>query len=324
MMSMNRMMLTLVWMFGVVASTVAGPVLYVKEPYLRLGDISESIIEHTFAIENRGDALLVIEEIAPGCDLCTTFQIAEREIQPGRTVALKVSIDTSKLKGRFEQYLALHSNAEQDPILFLTVAGNIPSRFILHPPSLSFVTSDGMEVLSDTVLIEPVVELFSPLSKVVSESDRFVARLKKGAKVGTYEIVVKTVPPLREGGTSTNIRVSSTYPDDPECVIAVSVYVQPAFEVLPGRLRFNPVDEEQLRIIFVRQNTDNPVSVLDVLSPLETIHCEIYPEPRQPHYRIYVYGRGLAERDGYRGDLIIKTDDVDRAPINIPIRIRVR
>lgn len=322
MISMKRTMQVSCWMSIIVLQAMAGPGLYVERPHIELGDIYGPTIEHTFALENRGDSLLVIKEIDPGCDACMTYRITQREVQPGKAVALKVKLDTSTLKGRFEKFIALESNAEQSSIVILTVAGNVLSPFAVYPPLLSFVASDGMEVLSDSVFIEPAVDLRSPLSKAVSSSERFVAELRKGPEAGTYELLVRSVPPLKEGSTRAGIHVSSKDPKDPECVVRVSAYIRPAFEVLPGRLSFKPVDEEQMRIVFVRQHTDEPVSVLDVISPSEKIHCEIYPEPGVPDYRIYVYGMGLSDRTGALGDLVIKTDDINRAEIKVPIRVK--
>lgn len=293
--------------------------LFVEQPEVDFGVVyDDAVIEHCFMLENRGDELLLIDKIEAGCGACSTYELETDSLSPGQTAALVVSIDPCMVDGAALDYMAVRSNDPTNPVLLITMSGAVIPRFQVRPKAVFLEGLGRMSAARETVQIRSNIKLRRPLSRAESGTDWLTVSVKEGGTGDGYELELMTVPPLPEGLSRADVTISGDA-RDPKCRLPVSMYVPPVFAVFPEKLEFEAVVERQARIIFVRQNTDEPVTVLGVETGDGPVQCEIDVGPGPGNYRIYVYAGDLAGKRGEIGAVVILTDDPARASIHVPI-----
>jgi rhodanese-related sulfurtransferase len=129
-----RCVVVAVTIFGCSVGVLAAPELYIAEETYDFGVAVEGdAISFTFLLENRGDELLVIEDVGSSCG-CATPDLSEREIKPGRTARLGGSFDTSGYGGtRTSKNVYVSSNDPDRPDVTLHITGDVveaTARFV--------------------------------------------------------------------------------------------------------------------------------------------------------------------------------------------------
>lgn len=279
-------------------------------------------LEHCFVIENKGDSPLLIDRVTGDCEGCLSISLETNAIAPGRSAIVEMTLDTGLLEGDFAKNLFLRTNDPKRPVLILSLWGTVVPRYIVRPRSVVFEMAAKMNAVTQVVSIVNKAGSPERLSLVACSTGNFTGTVLPGLTAETCELRVSTVPPLPDGLTCGDIILSSSNPAAPRCVVRVAAYVPPAFVVLPARLIMKSTEEEQTRIIFVRQNSSKPARLMDVVLPSKGFLCEINPGPGPADYRIYVRARGLAGKQGLAGNLVLKTDDPSHAEVNVPIEVR--
>lgn len=279
-------------------------------------------VEHCFVISNRGDRVLSIDRITEDCGGCLSHSLETNSILPGSSAILELALDTGVVEGSVARNLVLHSNDPDTPVLVLSLWGTVAPGYAVRPRAVFFDAMEKTSSLTQVVYIVNNTSSMAPLTSVSSSTSVFTGKLVSGSDPGKYELIVGTVPPLAEGLTRGDLVLAGTNPAGPRCVIRVAAYVPPVFSVLPDKLQLRATDEEQVKIIFVRQNSSNPAKLVDVVLPCQELRCEINPGPGPADYRIYVRARGLSEKQGPAGNLVLKTDDPLWADVTVPIEVR--
>lgn len=83
------------------------------------------IVKHTFVVKNKGSKVLKIKNVATSC-ACTTAQISQTQIAPGKTAPLYVTYDTGAMtpqkgKGNQKRAIYIKSNDPQSPLKTITL-----------------------------------------------------------------------------------------------------------------------------------------------------------------------------------------------------------
>jgi hypothetical protein len=82
------------------------------------------VLRKEFALRNFGDAPLLIEGVSTTCG-CTAALADERQLPPGGSTALRVSLETRKYSGRVERQVLVRSNDPKAPLLTVTVSATV-------------------------------------------------------------------------------------------------------------------------------------------------------------------------------------------------------
>ncbi len=82
------------------------------------------VLTHEFEFRNDGTDTLVVERVETTCG-CTAALVSEKEIKPGKTGKIKVSMDTHSYAGRMTRYVYLVSNDTDDSRRELSVSADI-------------------------------------------------------------------------------------------------------------------------------------------------------------------------------------------------------
>ena len=104
----------------------AAPEIHVVEEVYDFGVAVEGeIVSFTFLLENQGDEVLIIESVGSSCG-CTTTDLSEPQIEPGKTVRLGGGFNTSGYGGATaSKNVYISCNDPVRPELTLKVTGRV-------------------------------------------------------------------------------------------------------------------------------------------------------------------------------------------------------
>ncbi|MDA0321704.1 MAG: DUF1573 domain-containing protein [Verrucomicrobia bacterium] len=287
-----------------VATAHGTPMLAVESAAIDAELVEGYEISHAFLLHNRGDEPLRIRGVEAECAACTSVSLASPVIPPGTSTTLVVRIDLSEIEGPFSKGVTVLSDSAAGPVA-LSIAGTALHPYRFSPPTLNLAPATGDTAATVTAHVVRSRDDLSELLRAECDSDLFSARLSRSGTAGEYLLTVASKPPLPDGHSEAVIELVPRTPTDPKVTIRASAFVRPRVDIRPAALRLAPLDEPQKRILFIRQNASQNLSLLDARAPFDTITCELYAEPRQPHYRVYITAHSLADLDGKRGNLVL-------------------
>lgn len=115
-------------------SAVSGPSIHFQEEYWDFGDIApDDFPTHIFEFENKGDETLIIKNIEVDCESCADALPSAKNIKPGETGEIKVTINSLDMEGRFSKRVYIFTNDPTLPQVTLTLSG-----FIIKEKESSF------------------------------------------------------------------------------------------------------------------------------------------------------------------------------------------
>ncbi|MFC2079748.1 DUF1573 domain-containing protein [Candidatus Bipolaricaulota bacterium] len=126
---------SLLAVFAISGTALADPVIAVDNDVLNVTIQIGDVIEHVFTLSNTGDELLVISEVVPSCG-CTTAELETYELEPGQSVELPITIDTTGFSGQVLRTIDVFSNDRAMPILTLIIEIDAPDVAALTPTEL--------------------------------------------------------------------------------------------------------------------------------------------------------------------------------------------
>ena len=132
---MNRIVLIALFVVGILGLAVlAVPEIEVDNAVYNVAIQTESLIAHTFTLSNGGDELLIITDVIPSCG-CTTATLETYELEPGQSVELPITIDTTGFSGFVLRVIDIFSNDPENPIFTLTINIDAPEA-VLTPAKM--------------------------------------------------------------------------------------------------------------------------------------------------------------------------------------------
>jgi len=133
---MKRILLLLLLVVGTTGwASFAEPVIEVDSSVYNVAIQTESFVEHTFTLSNAGDALLTISDVIPSCG-CTTATLETYQLEPGQSVELPITIDTTGFTGLVTRVVDVFSNDPVNPIFTLTINIDAPKPGVLTPAKM--------------------------------------------------------------------------------------------------------------------------------------------------------------------------------------------
>ena len=109
----------------------AAPIIKVDKVDFDFGTVpsGNGELKHTFIISNTGDQTLKIEKVKPGCS-CSVGEF-DSELKPGESSKLTAALSMKDRTGKQDKPITVISNAENAPLLKLTL-----QAFILGPMNM--------------------------------------------------------------------------------------------------------------------------------------------------------------------------------------------
>ncbi len=115
---------------------------------------------HEFVIRNEGPGILKLEAGKPSCK-CTSFTIAETELQPGEQTMAEVEWSGDSSMVAFRQTAPVKTNDPKNPSIELVITGEILQLVGVEPSPLTLSRiSSSKEHQSEFLVYSPAVEQF--------------------------------------------------------------------------------------------------------------------------------------------------------------------
>ncbi len=93
-------------------------------------------VEHMFVVTNTGDQTLEISDIVPSCT-CTTVMPNKAELEPGKSIGITVSVDTTGFTGLTERIATLKSNDPVSPEFVLSISVTVAGKAEAKLPTIT-------------------------------------------------------------------------------------------------------------------------------------------------------------------------------------------
>ena len=122
---------TLAWaaLVLVSSSSFAGPRVNVRQGEWYFGEVYEgATVQHTFEIENVGDAPLHVGQIRSLCAPCTATVVSDNPVMPGGTARLLVTYEAKERLGDVTAGVIVHLDDPEEPFKKLTMKGTVLQR----------------------------------------------------------------------------------------------------------------------------------------------------------------------------------------------------
>lgn len=219
----------------VVALADTGPLAKITEKDFDFGRVMQGHkVMHEFAIQNSGDADLVLQRIAPSCG-CTAAAVSSSTIKPGASEKVRVTFDTAGMYGSKTKTVHVVTNAREHPEITLTMRGSVVRGVTATPERLVFgEISSGSSLATRTqeLAIAVAEGMDWEVARVISGS-KFIDVVPLGDQGGSkrYSVVIQPDTPkgdLRE-------RLIVEFKDPAQAAVNI-----PVMATILGDLRLSP------------------------------------------------------------------------------------
>ena len=273
----------------------------------------ESVV-HTFEFKNIGTRLLKIYKINVSCG-CTLLENWDREILPGESGKVTVTIITDNLSGFIDKSIDLFTNDPRNPNVILHLRGNIwmPLRFKpalgVFPAALGHESLDPIEISIFSEYAKPIKILKYEFSsnQFYGDIDEIDAGKKFIARINGRN--------LTQGKNSGFLNLFTDIPNSKPFKIPLIAHVLPNIQAIPGNIRIYKNEEnkttEKTIYLHVLNRSNKKVVIDRLISNHNDIKLENIISQRMldQHYRIKVtvpHGIDVNELLGAKAEINFK------------------
>lgn len=225
--------------------------------------------EKPVTIKNVGEAPLKILRVRASCG-CTAAKPTKEILQPGETDILTVTYNTKKPAKTINQTVTLETNDPDQPTVRIPVRGEVNQLFEAAPTNMisfgriSVDSVDTKEIELTNSYNEKVKLELQPVA------DNFIKveliEVEPGMK---YKLKATTVPPLRQGGLSSNIVLKTSLDAAPTLDYRVNGFVQPPVSLYPNSIYLpDTVSKPSVRVLKFSFRSNEPVEITKLESTL--------------------------------------------------------
>ncbi len=246
------------------------PSISCQNPCYNVGKVNanKKSISHTFIIKNIGDKKLIIKKIIPTCG-CTKYNISKKELNPGETTSVSITVNISDKFGNFEEGLYLKTNDSKSPTFYLCIKGNVIVDYLIYPETIYFGKFHPREYKNQKDLFN--LRIFSKKIKGISSINidnpllGYNTKFDKKNNIYTIILYFKKKPSLgyREG----LITITLDSNKEIQKKVAYSYEVVPEIKVSPEGINLSTLKENYPHISFFYIYFKTPFKILDVSLP---------------------------------------------------------
>lgn len=308
---------------GQTPASALGAKIVIDEPNHDFGSVwIGEVLEHTFEVRNEGVTPLELIKVKPSCG-CTVAKGYDKVIEPGAVGKIPVSINTSKLNGKFSKSIRVTSSDASNSQVNLSIKGTVNHYIITKPRRASFgsIKPNGEK----TQVIKLTNNSGKPLELTLGKKDitPFTAELVEKVEGQEYELLIHAKPPFKEGRSGVLVEVQTNIPQQKVLRISTSVVVVARLEVKPNLLLIpRPRDKAQTKKIIITNNGDTPVHLLEATTNDELLTLETKEVQAGKVYEVLVSMPAGYFPEGRGKKIDLKFDDSQKPLVSIPVTNR--
>jgi hypothetical protein len=201
----------------------AVPSLSVDKPVLDFGTIPQGKkLNHVFTLKNKGDSPLSITRTKSSCG-CTVVSLPRKTIEPGGSVDLKTTFDSTTFGGKVTKTITVETNDPTKPNYTLTITGIVSEVLVVTPRQLNLGQIKAGTVGTVTVTLDnkgdrpvKIISVTSPMPQVKVSSGKQLIRPGESAPIN-----VSVTPRPEDRFLSGYIIIKTDMPAKPEITVPV-------------------------------------------------------------------------------------------------------
>lgn len=299
------------------------PKVKIDEPVFDFGTVSQGTkISHDFVIRNLGNADLNIHRIVPACG-CTAATVGKDLIEPGKSDAIKVELDTSDFSGEKVKLVRVFTSDMDDPSTTLTLKGTIESDLKLEPARISFnAVTRGPALASEKrqvhVSVKPTAGL--EISDVKSFSKLIKVKVLTNTKHdATFEVSLDPTAPV--GELRDRLVVNLKGAKEMSVNVPVFAQIDGPLKISPGTVSFGIVEgtEPIVRSVKLDNAAGQPIQIQKVESSDPAVSSTVTAVKEGSNYVIHVQVDPTKVRQDLRAVVTITTDSKTELPLALNV-----
>lgn len=284
--------------------------------------ISGLSVRHDFIFTNTGDAVLEISGVHPSCG-CTTAGTWSNRVEPGKTGTIPLVFNSGHFNGPVAKTASVLCNDKSHAQVTLQIRGTIWKPIEVNPPSAVLnVVADSPSNPPATVTIVSSLPEPITLSDPISNNRAFAAEIKTNQPGKEFQLIIRPVPPLRQGTAQGIITVRTSSTNVPSIDVNVLAVIQPAWVVTPQEITLpaGPLGSALPRAISIRNNAAPLMTLSEPAVNANDVPVEMKEVvPGHQFTLTLTFPAGFQVAQGEQVGLTVKTSDPKYPVINVPV-----
>lgn len=245
----------------------------------------------------------------------------DKVIPPGQEGKVELIIEGNKVKGKFNKSATITSNDPDNPVMMVSITGDILPYVDVQPPQRVYLQGRFGETVQKTLHIKTNEEdLDFQIRRVESNiDDKITYKLAQGEEEGTFDLHIWKNPRLPADNTYGSIFVHTNSEHSPKKSIQVQVITRGAYTVQPsvlnfGNVRFGQEGEDgkpvSKNVTIIRNQ--GKFEIKDITFSSGRYSAEVHPLVDGKRFRVQVSftpPERKRPRQNHTAEMIIHTND---------------
>ena len=279
-------------------------------------------VNHLFRFTNQGDRDLRIESVKTSCG-CTAAVISSEVTAPGKEGTISATFDTTKFFGEKVKQVTVHSNDPIQPVVTLTLQGEIAVEVEVNPAQLYLgkirrgaSATHTIELLYDASKPISITNVATDSPLVSVQTEELEKQGKKGKKL---LVTLRKDVPL--GRVSTEINVTTTSQKRPSIAIPVFGQIEGDLMVTPSQVSFGVVrkGDNKENSLSIKSRATNPIHVVRTQSSSPNVIAEIVTVKAGEEYSLTLKVNSESTPGQIKGEVQVFTDHPTEKVLTIPV-----
>lgn len=192
--------------------------------------LKQSPLKHNMVIKNTGNEVLKISRLKPTCG-CTTAPLTKKELKPGESTTVEVSLSIQGNSGKLNKQIAVESNDPKRSYLNYMLIAEVVLPLTVSPTTYLPFNNLQVGLEAKAVLkIKNTSETPITLSDIKTNIPELKVNLKgsRTLKPGQEIELVASVQPSKSGNMSARVSIKTDSPEIPELIINGFGRVEPS------------------------------------------------------------------------------------------------
>ncbi len=196
------------------------------------GRVAPGVLKYDLKIVNAGGDTLRITEVHPSCG-CTTAPLDKRNLGPGDTAHVAVSVDVASRTGDQHKSLTITSNDSTRKVLVLPLTAFVVRELVMHPEYFPVIDSakTGVEKPSTITIVNTGTEPYTIQPPTLTTAAEMLVRFDMTAPhdvaPGDSLRVTAFVKPIHEGTSSAEVVFNTSNKNTPTLKASLTCNVRP-------------------------------------------------------------------------------------------------
>jgi hypothetical protein len=307
---------------GAAVTNAPGPKIRFASPLYDFGRVrSGEPVKYTYIFTNAGDEMLILSNVQPQCG-CTAAGEWSRQVEPGKTGSIPIQFNTMNYNGQVFKQVTVTCNDKSQPMLFLQLKGTIYKPLDVNPQLAVLNVSPDAEAASAVITITNNTDEPLTLSAPESNNKAFAAELKTNTPGKSYQLLVKTVPPLNTGGVQAQISMKTSWTNQPVLNVSVYANVQPSIVLIPSHITLppGPLASAQAPQVTIQNNSTNLLSLSEPAVNVQGVETQLKEnQPGRSFLVVATFPQGFELPPGQQVELTVKTSNPKYPVVKVPV-----